>query len=886
MRSRWVLVVACVVAASAASSPSEPKEDCVIVLRPNATIEEWKDIWNECAWNEADGDTFQLGFGSRTSRVSIGKFIAVSSRLTASQMQHLEEAHSDVVDYVEESGRVAAMDLGCPDVRAEPTYWGARRTTSDLAVLDPGYVHNASWGSGVDVYVVDSGVDCTHASITGHCACVKNFIEDEDCSDVAGHGTHVASSVAGSDYGIAPAANIVAVKVLNRYGSGSSNNVILGIEWSTAAIANSGRRGVINLSLGTSKRTALNDAVNAAVDIGVVVVAAAGNSDMNACNYSPGSATKVVTVGATGLKRNGAFGAKDYRATFSNWGSCVDVFAPGVFIKGAGIDSTTATTVMDGTSMAAPHVAGAAAALLSVFPGMSAPDVRAYLLSNALQSVIVDFKGNSENLLLHLPCEPTPDRPRAAAGAAVPVEENCFGDYHQVIAEREGFLDYPEGSAYYSIENMWCWKILCPGGNLDVTWIFLAVETGWDFLYANDDVLTGYRTPPPGTYADELTLRLTSDVIFGDGGFTLSWTCDAPILNDVTYATKIRFQTGWVDGSQARGLFIIEVTYFDGTVASGGFLTGAQLGELVTFTMIDMPQASDQLQEVRVTGGADSWCVIYTEVEASEGVFKRWVLPEGGHASAICFSNSVAALREMPAAAVHVMLVTSNTTEHDISVYFKYRDTATTILVGIVRSPRAGVIYDFFGVGSSNSSVMPSQVTFQYNNHVPLHFAYVDVEHANGQFVRYQAPALDFAESFSLSRYGVPLVDLEPPPAAGTHEISVAVTTSLMPGSWSLGDFWLQAHFTSGASWYLGSVTSPGRGTVITIRTKHAPQPEADMMSLRVSTSMTWHWHISSITVNGDTWVCQQTGKRSAWIQLQSPSAPSVLDFHPRGASA
>lgn len=180
----------------------------------------------------------------------------------------------------------------------------------------------------------------------------KNYSTNSSCP---GHGTHCAGTIGGSTYGVAKKASLIAVKVLDASGSGTNSGVISGIQWASSDASSKGisKKAVASMSLGGSKSTAVNSAVASAVGTGMTFVVAAGNDNANAANYSPASEASAITVGATT--------SANARASYSNYGSVLDIFAPGSSILSSWIGSTTATNTISGTSMATPHVAGAAA---------------------------------------------------------------------------------------------------------------------------------------------------------------------------------------------------------------------------------------------------------------------------------------------------------------------------------------------------------------------------------------------------------------------------------------------------------------------------------------------------------------------------------------------
>ena len=237
------------------------------------------------------------------------------------------------------------------------------------------YEYHADAGKGVDVYVIDTGINIDHNEFENRASWGKTIPQNDVDEDNNGHGTHCAGTIASRKYGVAKGANVIAVKVLGSNGSGSMSDVIAGVvfaatsaaEKATAADAERKATGktkhkgsVANMSLGGGKSQALDDAVNGAVDTGLHFAVAAGNDNRDACSYSPAGAGKAVTVGASTLG--------DERAYFSNFGPCVDVFAPGLNILSTWIGSEDARNTISGTSMASPHTAGLLAYLLSIYP--------------------------------------------------------------------------------------------------------------------------------------------------------------------------------------------------------------------------------------------------------------------------------------------------------------------------------------------------------------------------------------------------------------------------------------------------------------------------------------------------------------------------------------
>jgi subtilisin family serine protease len=273
--------------------------------------------------------------------------------------------------------------------------WGLDRIDEEYLPLDGNYDYVAN-GAGVRAYIIDTGIRTTHTQFGGRASKGTDTVGDgQNGNDCNGHGTHVAGTVGGSTYGVAKSTSLIAVRVLSCSGSGSWAGVIAGIDWVTADHNANPGPAVANMSLGGGYVQAVNDAVASSTASGVTYAIAAGNSNANACSYSPASAPSAITVGATTNT--------DARASYSNYGTCVDLFAPGSSILSAWNSSDTATNTISGTSMATPHVTGVAALYLSKNPGASPAAVATAIVSNSVPDVVIGAGTGSPNRLLYSP---------------------------------------------------------------------------------------------------------------------------------------------------------------------------------------------------------------------------------------------------------------------------------------------------------------------------------------------------------------------------------------------------------------------------------------------------------------------------------------------------
>jgi subtilisin family serine protease len=344
-------------------------------------------------------------FGGTVGRSFSSTLKGFSARLTEKAAKRL--AANPIVDYVQQDKtvRVSGSESGAP--------WGLDRIDQQYRPLDGAYTY-ASTAANVTAYILDTGIRMTHSDFGGRARSGYDFVDnDTDASDCQGHGTHVAGTVGGATYGVAKGVSLVGVRVLGCDGSGTYSGIIAGVDWITA---NAQKPAVVNVSLGGDADGSVDQAVRNSIASGITYAVAAGNSAANACEASPARTAEAITVGATDQSDN--------RASFSNYGSCVDIFAPGVGITSSSNAADDGTAVMSGTSMATPHVAGAAALYLAANPSASPAQVRDALVAGSVGGAVTNPGSGSPNRLLVVPGTiATPATP--AAPVVQPVVESA-----------------------------------------------------------------------------------------------------------------------------------------------------------------------------------------------------------------------------------------------------------------------------------------------------------------------------------------------------------------------------------------------------------------------------------------------------------------------------
>ena len=489
---------------------------------------------------------------------------ALQGYAVATTARQAEELAADpAVASVEQNGYVHASDITSPQ---SPTpSWGLDRVDQHGTAGDNSYSWNAD-GAGVTAYVIDSGINTSLADFGGRASVgfdgVTPSIGGQDC---AGHGTHVAGTIGGANYGVAKEVSLVSVRVLDCTGKGSYDQVIAGVNWVTA---NAVKPAVANMSLGGTPSTALDTAVANSIASGITYSVAAGNQGTDACSSSPASVPAALTVGATDIA--------DARASFSDYGSCVDLFAPGVNITSDWFASPF-TKVVSGTSMASPHVAGVAARYLASCPSATVGDVTNAVIANATNGTVSAAGVGSPNRLLYggftsgdagtsvlAPCAPTASAVGGDHVVHLSWTLNAAGAPATSLNIYRGTAPGAEGSTPFAAN-------LTPGTtSFDDT----SAQNGTTYYYqvaavngsgeARSTEVAALAASPPG--APTLSVPVA-----GNGTVHLSWT--APASNGGSPITQYKIFRGTSPGGEGTSSIAsvgnATTSYDDATVTNG-----------------------------------------------------------------------------------------------------------------------------------------------------------------------------------------------------------------------------------------------------------------------------------------------------------------------------
>jgi Subtilase family/Bacterial Ig domain/Peptidase inhibitor I9 len=484
---------------------------------------------------DAEADDLARRHGGRIFATWHHALRGFAAHLSAAQAQAL--AQDPRVAWVEEDGEVRA------DTTQTGATWGLDRIDQRNLPLDGNYTYNVD-GTGVNAYIIDTGIRTTHTQFGGRASGAFTAVNDGNgTNDCNGHGTHVSGTVGGSTFGVAKNVRLFAVRVLDCTGSGTTAGVISGVDWVTN---NHVSPAVANMSLGGGASATLDQAVQNSINSGVTYAIAAGNSNVDACTQSPARVGAAITVAASDIN--------DVRASFSNFGTCVDIFGPGVNITSSWATSDTATNTISGTSMATPHVTGTAALYLSANPAATPAQVASALTSNATAGAIASAGTGTPNRLLYeafigAAADATPPTvaltaPTAGAtvsGTAVTLSASASDD---VAVAKVDFL--VDGAVVGSDTT----------SPYSISWNSTAVANGSHTFAARATDTSGNvatSAPVTATVSNTAATCTTTTQLFGNPGFETGtaapWTATAGVIDGSASPAPHsgRFKA-WLDG--------------------------------------------------------------------------------------------------------------------------------------------------------------------------------------------------------------------------------------------------------------------------------------------------------------------------------------------------
>jgi len=392
----FLAVVTAKLTLQGAHDPTRIEGNYIVVYHENTTREQFNAHLKGVSYSTSFKYTYDIG----------ETFKGFAAELTPRVLDAILD--DPMISEVHYDGLASIAENSCTHTQPNAPSWGIARTShkggfDNEGLRDDHYYDQQFTGQGVDIYILDTGIYITHNDFGGRARYGANFV-DSVPTDQNSHGTHCAGTAAGARFGLAKAANLIAVKVLNAGGSGSYSGIIAGIQWVTTNYNAGTNPAVASMSLGGTADGGMNAAVRASILAGIVYSIAAGNSNGNACNFYPASEPLALTVGSTTIASSGN-DEYDQRSSFSNFGTCLDIWAPGTSITSAAITGPDSSSVKSGTSMACPHVTGAVAVILGQQRDLTPPQVQARLNAVAQVGLVDNAGAGSVNLLLYNGCD-------------------------------------------------------------------------------------------------------------------------------------------------------------------------------------------------------------------------------------------------------------------------------------------------------------------------------------------------------------------------------------------------------------------------------------------------------------------------------------------------
>ncbi|SDJ70753.1 Serine protease, subtilisin family [Lentzea albidocapillata subsp. violacea] len=506
------LVAGTALVLSSVSATAAPEGEIRNLGASNAVKDNYIVVLKDVSTSSADN--LSAKYGAKVKHSYKSALRGFSAQMSETQAKRL--AADPAVAYVEQDGEVRVSDTQTPT----PS-WGLDRIDQRTLPLDNSYTY-PNRGTGVTAYIIDTGIRISHTDFGGRAVHGRDTVDnDDDATDCNGHGTHVAGTVGGTKYGVAKDVKLVGVRVLNCSGSGTFAGVIAGIDWVTEQVTNTpaNKPAVANMSLGGGANQTVDDAVKRSIAAGVTYGLAAGNDNgSNACNTSPARTPEAITVGSTDRT--------DARSSFSNLGSCLDIFAPGREITSSWHTNDEATNTISGTSMATPHVVGAAAVYLGSSPTATPQQVRDALVENATSDAVTTPGTGSPNKLLHI-TGTAPGNPPGQCPAVTNDTDTAIPDASEVksaitVADCNGKAS-TTGSVKVAIKHTYRGdlevSLIAPSGTVKV----LKVSNGSD---SADDLNATYAVNMSAEDANGTWQLRVRDLYRQDTGHIDSWTLD------------------------------------------------------------------------------------------------------------------------------------------------------------------------------------------------------------------------------------------------------------------------------------------------------------------------------------------------------------------------
>lgn len=506
------LVAGTALALTSVSATAAPEGEIRNLGASNAVKDSYIVVLKDFSTTSAEN--LSAKYGAKVKHSYKSALRGFSAQMSEAQAKRL--AADPSVAYVEQDGEVHLSDTQTPT----PS-WGLDRIDQRTLPLDNSYTY-PNRGAGVTAYIIDTGIRLSHSDFGGRAVSGRDTVDnDNDATDCNGHGTHVAGTVGGTKYGVAKDVKLVAVRVLNCSGSGTFAGVIAGIDWVTTEVTNNpaNKPAVANMSLGGGANDTVDAAVKRSIAAGVTYGLAAGNDNGgNACNTSPARTPEAITVGSTDRT--------DARSSFSNLGTCLDIFAPGRDITSAWLTDDNATNTISGTSMATPHVVGAAAVYLGSSPTATPQQVRDALVENATSDTVTNPGAGSPNKLLHITGTP-PGNPPGQCPATTNDTDTAIPDASTVtssitIADCNGKAS-ATGTVQVAIKHSYRGdlelSLIAPSGAVKM----LKVSSGND---SADDINATYNVNVSTEDANGTWQLRVRDLYRQDTGFINSWTLD------------------------------------------------------------------------------------------------------------------------------------------------------------------------------------------------------------------------------------------------------------------------------------------------------------------------------------------------------------------------